>query len=300
MASMHHFLNMRGAYVRVRISNTQSPGLYAIDELERFQSNLSNSSPILLTSIQYRQRDIVSQMPCLDNIKVIYAYGQDFGEITIQGEILLGPLGDINTQGAQRVLDFFAEHRVSRKFGPVAVSAVSSTYLVYLTGIKMGAVDPELHIQPFSLFGTLWDANRETVGKLNPEGEVLTVDNAFTPAIEEALANNESDAPDLDIPQTGFSLIPELPDSAPAATDNAEDTGITAEDKQAASEQADIFISSNEPPVGPEGPAAKRLRRNMTGGGYASQSAGKGPLKGSIVPTLDQVLFNQSNPPDKQ
>lgn len=291
MAEINHFLNARGTYVRVSLSTNKGPGVYAIDELDRFEGSGQRRSPILITSVQFRQRDIVSQLPCLDNIKVFYAYGQDFGEITIQGEVLLGPLGDISSEGSQRIMDFFAEHRVSRSYSPIAVSVLDSTYLVYLTGMKIGRINPEFHVMPFSFFGTLWDISRDQVSKLNPAGQILTVDNAYTPALEEALLHNDASPPELTPPQTeGTTFADVLEEGTFTPVSEAAQTGITGSDRQEAKSLSQSEVANNQSPVGNESDAAKRLRNRLIQKGIDPSTPSRELLR-------ETILFDQSNPP---
>jgi hypothetical protein len=88
--------------------------------------------------------DITSEMPCLNNVKVFYTFGQNFGQVQIMGEVLLGPVGrpQQHNRGFKLIRDFFWQHRVSVTRRPIAVSLASESYFVYLKGMKVGAVDP--------------------------------------------------------------------------------------------------------------------------------------------------------------
>lgn len=168
-------LSARGAFYQVRLASNYGPGVYGIDELNRdqiFRPRSATASPILVTAIDFNQTDITSQVPCLDNAKVFYSYGQNFGQASIGGEILLGPLGDINYDGVNQLIDFFWKHRVSRKKTAIAVNVAGNAYFVYLTGLKIGVVDPEYHIMPFAMVGTLLDIQRDKANRINVAGTV--------------------------------------------------------------------------------------------------------------------------------
>jgi hypothetical protein len=197
-------LSARGTFYQIRLAETYGPGVYAIDELTRGQdqplgegqTSFLLRSPILLNSIEFNQTDIVSPMPCLDNVKVFYSFGQNFGQAVISGEVLLGPLGNISYDGVDRLVDFFWKNRVSVTHRPIAVSVANNPYFVYLTGLRIGRVDSEFHILPFAMFGTLLDLNREETNVVNVRGRVVTGGSLDEPSLYAALM----DRPDTQSP----------------------------------------------------------------------------------------------------
>ena len=208
--SSEMILSARGTVYLVKLSANYGPGLYAIDDLTREviapdsaskspiragvqqgdAGNLINSkSPILITGIEFNQSDIVSQMPCLNNFKVFYSFGQNFGQVVITGEVLLGPLGDVNVDGVNRVVDFFWKYRVSERHLPIAVSVAWNAYFVYLTGMRIGQIDPQFHVMPFVMIGTLLDIKRETTASINLPGRVINGGSLNDPTLFRALIN---------------------------------------------------------------------------------------------------------------
>jgi hypothetical protein len=217
-------LSARGAFYRVVLNTQNGSGIYAIDGLtnlgtedgdsrqldpddpdanlaiedrknnSRFRSEqqtaldaTQSESPILITGVEFNQSDITSQVACLNNAKVFYSYGQNFGQVMIAGEVLLGPLGNISEQGIRRVADYFWTSRVSNRKLPVRVSVGTTPYFVYLTGMKMARIDENYHILPFVLLGTLLDLEREDASKINANSVVLTGGEVGTPSLFAAL-----------------------------------------------------------------------------------------------------------------
>lgn len=136
------------------------------------------NQPILLTAVTLGQRDIVGQAACLENQKVFYTFGQNFGNIQITGEILLGALADAKAQdeGIQTLREFFANYRVSVFKKPVAVTiSRNEAVFAYLVGLDIGNLDSEFNILPFTFHGVLLDLAKTPVGSVNPQGSV-TVD----------------------------------------------------------------------------------------------------------------------------
>ena len=189
-------LSTRGTFYRADITDDSSPGMYAVDELNRYmrtrmdsEADGSPQTPVLLTTIEFSQTDITSEMPCLNNVKVFYTFGQNFGQVQIGGEILLGPIGAIqrHNAGFRLIKDFFYEYRVSRYRLPIAVSIANESYYVYLKGLKVGAIDPNFHVMGFVLFGTLLDIGREDYNLVNPRSLVVTTENIDSSALISAL-----------------------------------------------------------------------------------------------------------------
>ncbi len=203
LISSNMILSARGTFYWVSISDDSSPGMYAIEELSRFigQQQFGNAvgpvdptatsavPPVLLTSVEFNQTDITSEMPCLNNVKVFYTFGQNFGQAQITGEVLLGPLGNDqqHNRGFRLIRDFFFTYRVSRRKLPVAVSIANEVYFVYLKGLRIGQIDPNYHIMPFILFGTLLDISREDAASVNPSSTVITSGTVNTSKLISAL-----------------------------------------------------------------------------------------------------------------
>lgn len=204
-------LSSRGTFYRVSLTDKYEPGIYAIDELNRlafgqFQdfaaaedafSSVDNAaaSPVLILGVRFNQTDIVSQTPCLNNNKVFYSFGQNFGQAVINGEILLGPLGDISKDGVDRLMDFFWKHRVSVSNAPISISASENTYAVYLTGLTVMEVDVNFHILPFVFYGTLLDLGRDSSSNINPTSLVLTAGGLESSSLFQALTVRREEGP---------------------------------------------------------------------------------------------------------
>ena len=198
-------LSARGTFYLVKLATAYGPGIYAIDELTRsviapdFTGPVQDrpgetNSPILLTSIEFNQVDITSQVPCLNNVKVFYSFGQNFGQVVISGEVLLGPLGNISYDGVNRLVDFFWKYRVSVYKKPIAISVANNSYFVYLTGLRISQVNADFHILPFVMFGTLLDIEREKANAVNTTGVVITEGSLEEPSLFDALTSELPDS----------------------------------------------------------------------------------------------------------
>ena len=236
------FLSARGTYVKVTLREGNPLGAYAIKELnyitfdtlaERYATQAARSStsdwlktvsnkqtvsrdadlaqfadslqyPILLLQVQIAQSDLVSAVACLDNFKVLYTFGQNFGQVQIGGEVLLGSIGTAGeARAAQRLRDFFAKYRISVWKQPIKLSTLGTSYLVYLTGMQLGAVDTNFNVLPFVLTGMLIDPQNEKAAGANTVTQVLNDETiprlmlALTLDMSEAAAVTPTTAPSM-------------------------------------------------------------------------------------------------------
>ncbi len=178
-------LNCRGSFYRVQLKPGTGPGLYSIKELrDDFETD---GNPLLITSISPQQRDLVSETPCLDNYKVFTVFGQAFGQVTIEAEILLGDFSSNTYEVVQRLYAWFDKYRVSKRKLPISVSVGPVARYVYLTAMAVGKADAVYQTIPFLLAGTLLDLNGSDVSKINPNGLVITEFNIGEASLIEAL-----------------------------------------------------------------------------------------------------------------
>lgn len=174
------YLDVRGSFHKVDLVSgaAKAVGCYAIEELNGFQSQEQAVAPILIMGVETTQNDATGQMSCLNNTKIMYTFGQAFGNVGISGEILLGPMGGMAIKdkgGVHRLLDFFWKYRVSNHHQPITVAINGEAFYTYLTGLRLGKIDQELHILPFVLVGTLLDLHREKGDSINPKSSVTSV-----------------------------------------------------------------------------------------------------------------------------
>lgn len=130
--------------------------------------------PILITDISTQQTDLVSVMSCLNNVKVMYTFGQMMGNVTIRGNVLLGPLGSVQSDGVARLDEWYNTYRVSVYKKPISFCIGGRAFKMFLTGMAYGAADPELNILPFGAVGTFIDPKNEDTQVFNPDNSIVT------------------------------------------------------------------------------------------------------------------------------
>jgi len=145
------FYPARGCVYVIKSNAQQTKGFYSIEGLQ------ATNSIILLQGVERGFTDILQPVVTLEDTKLIYSFGTDFGSINIYGEVLLGPAGG-SGNGIEDVVNFFQAKRISKTKTPVPVSIPGSKAVpAYLYSLTVGRVDPEFHVQPFLLTGLVAD-----------------------------------------------------------------------------------------------------------------------------------------------
>ena len=171
------------------------------DRQTAIDKNTLGSTPVLIMGISIEQNDIVSAVSCLNNIKVFYTFGQAFGNVHIRGEMLLGPLGSIQSDGVRILSEFFNQQRVSNLKKTTTFSIAQTAYQMYLTGLTIGDVDREFHVLPFLLSGILVDPANQNSSLLNPANQVIATD-AVTAMTASTVTTDQADTAQKQQPTT--------------------------------------------------------------------------------------------------
>jgi len=149
------FLSTRGCVYKYTAAGAGS-GAGLFDLNPGFPSG-NASSPILLTGVDITDQDIIFPVVTVENFKVIYRFGTDYGSVRITGVCLLGAVG---TKGGGSSFSsakaYFDRNRVSNRKTPIQVSVPgTNAYNVYLIGLNIGEPDPAFNIVPFAYLGTI-------------------------------------------------------------------------------------------------------------------------------------------------
>jgi hypothetical protein len=145
-----NFFPARGCVYRHPYGDSDE-GLYSVPGLKGVGGP---NSPVLITGIDLSLSDVFLPISTSENFNIIYSFGQNFGNVQISGEILLGEVTNGGGGVTQRILKWFESKRISKTKTPLEVSIDSEAYLVYITGMALGAPNAEFNIQPFVFIGT--------------------------------------------------------------------------------------------------------------------------------------------------
>lgn len=135
-------------YTPSNASGAGGEGFFTVDGL--------SEDDVLIQGVNVEDKDVVMPVVTLENFRILYSFGADFGSIGVIGAILLGEAGG-GGPGFNKVRQFFEDKRVS-KAGDSTVKVTGpggSGWEVYMTGLSMGEPDPQFHIQPFVLVGQI-------------------------------------------------------------------------------------------------------------------------------------------------
>lgn len=142
----------RGNVYKVNpVEGSGDNGFYYIPEL---QAKKGPGDALLITSVNPQETDIVAPVITLENTKILYSFGSNFGNITISGMLLLGKSG---TPGEclKSLIDFFESNRVSKTSSAINVSGPGTGWRVFLIGLAIADADSNTNTQPFSLSGII-------------------------------------------------------------------------------------------------------------------------------------------------
>lgn len=112
-------------------------------------------APIFIDGVDGLDGDIIAPVTTIDGGKILHVFGEDFGNVSITGTMLLGS-ADQNGNAFKTVVSYFNKHRVSAKTTPITVSYPGNvSQKVYLTHLVISRPDPEFHVQPFQFRGVV-------------------------------------------------------------------------------------------------------------------------------------------------
>lgn len=141
----------RGFNYQVPVAGKKGTAFYKVEGLTTGQKK----NPILITGVTVKDSDVVMPVITLENTKILYTFGSDFGEVVISGLILLGSADD-KSQAMGDLIKFFQEKRVSKSKNTVKVSGPSkSSWAIFLNGMTIGDADPTYNIQTFAISGSV-------------------------------------------------------------------------------------------------------------------------------------------------
>ena len=142
----------RGDVYKVNpVQGSGDSGFYYIPAL---QAKKGPGDALLIMSVSPQKSDVVAPIITLENTRILYSFGANFGNITISGMILLGKSGTPG-QSLKTLVDFFESNRVSKKPSPIEVAGPSTAWKVFLTGLNIGEADSVNNSQSFALTGII-------------------------------------------------------------------------------------------------------------------------------------------------
>lgn len=148
-----NFFPTRGCVYAIPTTGTGSDGLYRLNGVT---DQKGSDSAILVTGLDLIDSDVFSPVITTENLKVLYVFGKAFGQVSLQGQVLLGSVGK-KTDKMDVLQQWFQKNRVAVSKKPVELSVANKAYSVYVTGFTIGAAEAELNIQAFAVQGLIAD-----------------------------------------------------------------------------------------------------------------------------------------------
>jgi hypothetical protein len=151
---MKDFLACRGTVFIVKTAGGSErsfklrPGLVGTDE-----------SPILLQHLNLTTRAVDLPVNTLDGFRILYVFGEAWGEISIGGMALLGAGGA--GDALAKVVDLYNNYGVGKGSDKTMQASLpgGKSCSFYLTGLMIGEPDPELQYFTFAYSGKITTVN---------------------------------------------------------------------------------------------------------------------------------------------
>jgi len=146
---MSAFFSARGCVLVV--GGAPGAGFYRVQGLR----SGSGKTPVLISGIQYTDTDVILPVTTLESFKVLYSFGEGFGNFAVTGTLLLGPSGK-TPDCIKDLTSWFKNRRTANNDSPVNVSAPGGVaYKVFFNGLGISGADPAYHTLTFSLQGVI-------------------------------------------------------------------------------------------------------------------------------------------------
>lgn len=108
---------------------------------------------VTIDDVVVSESDNLAQYSCLENKKVLYLFGENFGTIQVRCTAYMGAtMAVVNDYTITNVLD---KLRVSALKDVVRVRAFYKIYSFYLTNYTLGEMNHEFHSRSFTLNGVI-------------------------------------------------------------------------------------------------------------------------------------------------
>lgn len=117
----------------------------------KFEPDIGQPGRIILIGGDIDEGDIIMPAVTLNQNKILYTFGPDWGKSTISGSILLGESSEGGAM-MQVLKSWFQTNRAGVKSEPITLSVPGNkAYSVFVHRLIIGTPDPERNIQPFGL-----------------------------------------------------------------------------------------------------------------------------------------------------
>lgn len=125
----------------VKVAEGKSVNAIKFDGFDSIFKNSKNSPPVLLEDVQITENDVTLPVVALDDKRVLYSFGQNFGQAAVRGTIYLHGCSSI-TQKMKQLKSAFDSKRVAKAKKPVNLSAYNVSVKVYPIAITFSNADP--------------------------------------------------------------------------------------------------------------------------------------------------------------
>lgn len=117
--------------------------------------NGSDSSPVLLQSVSIENSIIHTPVVCLNNTRILYVFGKNFGDISVGGMAMLGKGG--SGKALSKVIQYYEANLTTGDGKKVVKISLPGNkhYKFNLLGMRVSEPNSELQYFPFTLIGKI-------------------------------------------------------------------------------------------------------------------------------------------------
>lgn len=139
------------AYAARVVQSSSAAGAIKLDGFDSLFSDKDNEI-VLIDGIRYEEEDVVLPVVALDDERVLYSFGKNFGKFSLVGTIYITKCqGSGFTSKVKAVQDAFNSARVSASTSPRKLSAFKMNPKVYVVGMTLGQANPSKQTIAFSI-----------------------------------------------------------------------------------------------------------------------------------------------------
>ena len=118
----------------------------------------TEESPIILQSVNVENKAITLPVSTLDNTRILYVFGEAWGDISVGGIACLGQ-GGVGP-ALSSLVSWYEQHTVAKSESEIKVSLPGGvSYKFYLTGLVLGDASPEYQTFGFTVTGKVIATN---------------------------------------------------------------------------------------------------------------------------------------------
>lgn len=125
-------------------------GRFSLEGFESVFKTGKGEPPVMITGISYGENDVILPVVALDDKRILYTFGKNFGQFSLHGTIYLCGCQQ-DTMKIQKLMSTFESERVSKAKKPINFSTGDYSAKVYPQEITLQNGNPNRQSIDFSI-----------------------------------------------------------------------------------------------------------------------------------------------------